>query len=56
MQWDDAERHDDSPTDENGFMDPFERHSTAWTDVIWESNSKAEERRRNARRRLRLSA
>ena len=41
-QWDEAERGD-SPRNENGFMDPFERYHTVWTDVIRESNSMAEQ-------------
>lgn len=47
-QWDEAERGD-SPRNENGFMDPFERYHTVWTDVIRESNSKAEDWHRNAK-------
>ncbi len=40
-QWDEAERGD-SPRNENGFLDPFERRHTAWTDVIRRSNAAAE--------------
>ena len=39
-QWDEAERGD-SPRNENGFLDPFERPHTIWTDVIREANSAA---------------
>jgi hypothetical protein len=46
-QWDEAERGD-SPRNENGFMDPFERFHTVWTDVIREVNAKAEALHRNA--------
>ncbi len=40
QQWDAAERGD-SPRNENGFMDPFEKHLTIWTDVIKATNAKA---------------
>lgn len=47
-QWDEAERGD-SPRNENGFMDPFERYHTVWTDVIRESNSMVEAWHRQAK-------
>jgi hypothetical protein len=42
QQWDGAERGD-SPRNENGFLDPFEKPLTEWTDVIREVNAKAAE-------------
>ena len=42
QQWDKAERGD-SPRNENGFMDPFEKFHTEWTRVIKEYNAKANE-------------
>ena len=39
-QWDASERGD-SPRNENGFIDPFEKYRTAWTDVIKEVNGRA---------------
>lgn len=47
-QWDAAERGD-SPRNENGFMDPFERYHTVWTDVIRTSNAKVGEWHRDAK-------
>ncbi|YCM44286.1 hypothetical protein V2O64_23565 [Verrucomicrobiaceae bacterium 227] len=41
QQWDAAERGD-APRNENGFLDPFEKELTTWTDVIREVNAKAE--------------
>jgi hypothetical protein len=40
QQWDDAERGDVA-SNENGFMDPFEKYYTSWTNVIRETNSAA---------------
>jgi len=42
QQWDPAERGD-SPMNENGFMDSFEKFHSEWTDVIRETNAKAVE-------------
>ena len=41
-QWDDAERGD-SPRNENGFLDPLEKHRTQWTDVLKAINPKSAE-------------
>ena len=41
-QWDEAERGD-SPRNENGFLDPLEKHRTGWTDVLKDINPKAVE-------------
>ena len=40
QQWDEAERGDVA-SNENGFMDPFEKYYTSWTDVIRETNAAA---------------
>ena len=40
QQWDESERGD-APRNENGFLDPFEKKITTWTDVIRETNAKA---------------
>lgn len=42
QQWDEAERGD-SPRNENGFLDPFEKEITTWTEVIRDVNAKAQE-------------
>ena len=39
-QWDEAERGD-SPRNENGFLDPLEKHRTQWTDVLKDVNPTA---------------
>lgn len=39
-QWDEAERGD-SPRNENGFLDPLEKHRTQWTEVLRAINPKA---------------
>ena len=36
-QWDEAERGD-APRNENGFLDPLERHRTQWTDALKDVN------------------
>lgn len=48
QQWDAAERGD-SPMNENGFLDPFEKPWTQWTDVIREVNGRATELHQNAK-------
>ena len=48
QQWDAAERGD-SPRNENGFLDPFEKELTTWTDVIREINAKAHSLHESAR-------
>lgn len=49
QQWDGSARGD-VPSNENGFMDPFENYYTEWTDVIKEMNSKAVEMHQNAKK------
>lgn len=39
QQWDEAERGD-VPSNETGFIDPFENYETVWTDVIREVNAR----------------
>jgi hypothetical protein len=41
-QWDASERGD-APRNENGFLDPMEKHRTQWTDVLKAVNPKAGE-------------
>jgi hypothetical protein len=48
QQWDAAERGD-SPRNENGFLDPFEKKVSNWTDVIREVNGQAEQLHEKAR-------
>lgn len=49
QQWDGSERGD-VPSNENGFMDPFENYYSAWTEVIRDLNSKTVEMHREAKR------
>ncbi|MFC2089359.1 beta-agarase [Bacteroidota bacterium] len=48
QQWDGSARGD-VPSNENGFMDPFENYYTEWTDVIKEMNSNAVEMHQEAK-------
>ncbi|MGC9375822.1 MAG: hypothetical protein ACP5DQ_12365, partial [Bacteroidales bacterium] len=48
QQWDGSARGD-VPSNENGFMDPFENYYSEWTDVIRDLNSKSIEMHQKAK-------